>query len=303
MSGFFQELAKQLATRWMSLLALPGILFMAACLTASWLGQARALDVHLLSHSVDGLGAELSRSPGATQALLLTAALLGSGAIGLAVQALCGPVQALCLGQWPRGLSGLAGRLTDRRRSRWHELLELRRDLERGAPAATRTSAQQRRIDQVGGQINALARAEPGRPTWMGDRIHALGQVSVYRYGLDLEFGWSRLWLALPDEARKVIDEAQAAFAGAVYILAWSVPYLVLAAWWWPSAVVSLVIAVAARQRCRAAIDTLTDLTEAVLDTHGRDLAIALAAAPSDSTGPLTIEEGRAVTRIVRKGR
>ena len=304
MNDFFQELGKQLAARWLSLLAVPGALYVAACLIAAQLGQAHALQVHRLIDALNTLGTHESHRPAMTQALTLIAFLLAASAIGLVVQALSGPVRALCLGQWPRGAGFLADRLAERRNRRWHALLDQRRGLEARTPKSARTSTEQREIDRIAGRMNAMSRAEPGRPTWMGDRIHALSQVAVNRYGLDLEFGWSRLWLTLPsDRVREEISAAQSTFAAAVYTFTWSVPYLILAAWWWPSAAVAVVIAATGRQRCRAGIDLLADLVEAVIDTDGRTLAIALGVAPPDSTGPLTPDEGQSITQIVRKGR
>ena len=44
MGGFFGELGKELAKRWVALLAVPGMLFLAAVWVAATQGQRRALD-------------------------------------------------------------------------------------------------------------------------------------------------------------------------------------------------------------------------------------------------------------------
>jgi hypothetical protein len=212
-SDFFGELAKQLAGQWLSLLAIPGTLFF----TAGWIGlqlhQGHALDAHDLAESVASTATEIAHWPTATQALALGALLLASAAVGLVVQALVGPVRALILGQW-LGRPGRLGRsLTTRRRNRWNQLVKERATLEVAHPQHNRTIEQQHQIDRLAGQIIQIAMAEPGRPTWMGDRIHALTQIAINRYGLDLTFGWPRLWLILPDTARVEINTAQAGFA------------------------------------------------------------------------------------------
>jgi hypothetical protein len=44
-------------------------------------------------------------------------------------------------------------------------------------------------------------------------------------------------------------------------------------------------------------------MTEAAIDLHGRTLATALGVGDADATGPLTPDEGREITALVRKGR
>lgn len=303
MHDFAKELAGQLGARWLSLLALPGALYMALCFAAVELGQAHALSVHRLVQSVSALGRQASRWPSAAQAVALVAILLGAAAVGLLVQALAGPVRALCLGQWPRVADIPARFLTRRRRDRWRELLRQRYELEERFPKPTRADEQQRRVNRIASRVNAIALAEPARPTWMGDRLHALGEVAVNRYGLDLTFGWSRLWLVLPDSTRSEMNDAQSAFASSVFVATWSLPYIGLAVLWWPAAVIAVVVAVTGWLRARTGIGSLSDLAEAALDIHGRDLAIALGVASQDSTGPLSPDEGQIITDLVRKGR
>ncbi len=303
-SDFFGELAKQLAGRWLSLLVIPGVLFLAAGWTGLSLHQADALDAHRLTGVAGDTATKIAGWPGSTQALAVVGLLLAAVAVGLVVQALVGPVRALCLGQWTgRALRRLAGSRTRHRQGRWRELYRERAALEMVHPAHDRTTEQQRRIDQMAARTNQIAMAEPGSPTWMGDRMHALTQVATNRYGLDLTFGWPRLWLVLPDSVRAEINTAQSGYATAVFTIAWSLPYLALGVLWWPAALAGAVIAAAGRSRARAKITNLTELAEAALDVHGRSLAIALGVAAPTSTGPLTADEGRHITDIARKGR
>jgi hypothetical protein len=287
--GFFQELAKTLADRWLSLLVLPGAFFLAAVWLAVTLGQADALEVALLTRVA------LPREGGA-QVLLAVAGLAGAAGAGFAVQALAGVTRRVWLGQWPWPLRGFAVARTARRRSRWQALVAARRELEQsGGPRD--------RIDALAEQANRLAMAEPGRPTWMGDRIHAAEAVAHNRYGLDLTFGWSRLWLILPETTRSELTTAHSAFAAALATGTWAVPYAVLTIWWWPAVLVAAGIGVTGWSRARAAVADLSTLTEAAVDLHGRALAIAVGAAAPDSTGPLTVVEGERATAIIRKGR
>ncbi|MGH3903241.1 MAG: hypothetical protein ACRDTE_03460 [Pseudonocardiaceae bacterium] len=90
MSGFFQELAKRLAERWVALLVLPGALFIAATWTAVHLGHQYALNFTQLGRSASDTIAALAKLPGATQAILAVTVLLSATGIGMATQALAG---------------------------------------------------------------------------------------------------------------------------------------------------------------------------------------------------------------------
>jgi hypothetical protein len=302
-SDFFGQLAKQLAGRWLSLLAIPGVLFLAVGWTALQLGHAHAVDTFLLADAIGRTATEIASWPGAVQALAVVGLILAVATVGLVVQAMVGPVRLLSLGQWPRGLRGLSRLLIRRRLVRWHELTKERAALETVHPERNRTADHQHRIERITGRINQIAMAEPGRPTWMGDRMYALNQVAQHRYGLDLNFSWPRLWLVLPDNVRTEITTAQGGFATAMFTTTWALPYLTLGLVWWPATLIGVVIAAVAWSRARDRIATLTELVESALDIHARDLAIILGVAEAVSTGPLTRDEGEDITDIARKGR
>jgi hypothetical protein len=294
--GFFQELAKTLAERWLSLLVLPGVFFLGAVWLAATLGHADAWDVALLARRTDEAAAAVTAQPGGAQALLAVAVLAGATGVGFAVQALAGATRRVWLGQWPWPFRWLAAVRTARRGKRWQRLVDARRELEKAGK-------QDPRIDALADRANRLAMAPPGRPTWMGDRIHAAEAVAHNRYGLDLTFGWARLWLILPDAERAELTTAHSAFAAAVATGTWGLPYLVLTAWWWPALMVAAAIGVTGWARGRSAVADLATLTEAVVDLHGRALAVAVGAVEPGGTGPLTVTEGERVSAIMRKGR
>jgi len=301
--GFFQELAKKLAERWLTLLVVPGALFLAAVWLGLRLGHADALNWTRLNADLTATTASFARQPGATQAVLAGVVLLGATGTGLVVQALAGVTRALWLGLWPRPFAFLLRPLLDGRRRRWQKRLDARRELEKAHPRANRTAAQQEKITTAAARLNRLALVKPGRPTWMGDRMHGVEQIAVNRYGLDLSFGWPRLWLLLPDTPRTEIAATHNAFAAAVATGTWAWPYLLLATLWWPAALVALGIGLTGWTRARTTVSDLAVLSESALDLHGRLLAVSLGIADKDSTGPLTVEEGEQITAAVRKGR
>lgn len=300
---FLGELAKQLADRWLTLLLIPGAVFAAAVEIGVRLGQGHALDYSQLTAAVSGIGAMVARQSASTQAVLVAVVLLATTGAGLAVQALAGFTRLLWLGPWPRILASAQRWRVASRRRRWHQHVEQRKALELAHSHVSRTTEQQEQINTAAHQTNRIAWAQPGRPTWMGDRIHAVEQIAQQRYGLDMAFAWPRLWLVLPDNARAEITIAHAAFAAAVAIGTWAWPYLLLAALWWPSLLIAMAIGATGWARARAAIADVTTLSEAALDMHGRALAIAFGIAAADSAGPLTLSEGEQLSSLIRKGR
>ncbi|MEV6512427.1 hypothetical protein AB0M61_40790 [Streptomyces sp. NPDC051642] len=303
MGGFFEQLAKTLADRWISLLVLPGAFFLGAVWLSVNLGHADAWNVALSARRVENTADTVRDLPSGAQALLVVAVLAAASGVGFVVQALAGVTRRVWLGPWPRPFLVVGAARTARRRARWHQLVEERRALEAASPG-TRTREQQDRIDTVADRVTRLAMAEPGRPTWMGDRIHAVESIAHHRYGLDLTYGWSRLWLVLPDAARTELTAAHSAFAAAVATGTWALPYLVLTVVWWPAALIAAGIGLTGWARARSAVADLTTLTEATLDLHGRTLAVALGVGDlTEGAGPLTIGEGERITDLVRKGR
>ncbi|MDX8031863.1 hypothetical protein SK803_16685 [Lentzea sp. BCCO 10_0856] len=299
MGGFFQELAKVLAQRWVSLLALPGAFFIAAAWLAVSLGHSRAWDHALLVQRVNAATTTLTKLPVGLQVLGVVALLAAAAGVGLVVQALAGVTRRLWLGQWPHWL---AAPLVRRRRARWHRLVAKRRRLEEDSPEP-RAQVDHDRIDAAADRVNRMAMAEPGRPTWMGDRVHAVESVALHRGGLDLAFGWPRLWLLLPETTRTELGNAHAAFAAAVATGTWAVPYLLLGTSWWPAALMGVATGVTGWARARSAITDLSSLAEAAVDLHGRELAAALGVVDPEGSGPLTVAEGERATNLMRKGR
>lgn len=295
MGGFFQELAKKLAERWVALLLLPGALFVVLTFLGVRLGHAHALDWARAVAAASGL-AQLNA---AGQVGMIIGLVLAASGAGLAVQAMAGVTRGIWLGRWPFATRWWIAR----RRARWHDRLRRRRELESDHPVDSRTAAQQQEIDLAAARVTRLAMAEPGRSTWMGDRIHAVEQVALHRYGLDLTYAWPRLWLVLPDTTRAEITAAGGVFAAAVAVGSWAWPFLVLGTLWWPAGVVAITVGVTGWVRARSAITDLSSLSEAALDLHGRALAAALGIADDGATGPLTIAEGARITAVVRKGR
>ncbi|MGW2024437.1 hypothetical protein [Streptomyces decoyicus] len=285
MNPFLNELAKQLAGKWVSLLVAPGALFVAS-VTVGWRMRFGAWpgDERFVTELQQG------RASGGQLAVAVLGALLLFAWAGLLAQGSGRAVHWLWLGQWP-GRTGEA--LAGRRRRRWARAQErYERAYRQGQPDEALSHLAYRR--------NRIALAPPTRPTHMGDNIAALSIRVRIEYGLDLEYGWPRLWLVLPEETRTVLDESRDAFNRSAALAGWGVLYTFSGAVWWPLGLAGLGTLLTAVVRGRSAITNLAQLMESAVDLHGASLATSLGIPVPD--GRLTPGIGREVTRSVRKG-
>ncbi|MFH8443496.1 hypothetical protein ACH4D3_19990 [Streptomyces sp. NPDC018026] len=302
MGGLLTEVGKKLAEKWVSLLALPGALYLAVATAAVALGHTHPFD---LSRVADRITAWANRSGAAGaggQVVLLVAVLAVAAMAGLAAQALGSLLERLWLAAdwpaWPRAARGLAARRTARRRRAWIAAARAwhrRRDddirsLASGNPAdPTARQAAERAMTRIAVEV-------PTRPTWSGDRLNAAAVRIERDQGLDLATVWPHLWLALPDGPRGEVTTARQALTRATTLAAWALLYLPLALWWWPAAPVACVLALTARARTHAAVDAYALLLEAATRLYTRALAEQLGL---DTTAPLTLDAADTLTRYL----
>ncbi|MFE9612224.1 hypothetical protein [Streptomyces sp. NPDC006012] len=285
MTPFLNELARQLAGKWVSLLVVPGILFVASGAVGwrmrfgAWPGDEEFVT-----------GLQQGRASAGQLAAAVLAALLVSAWAGLLAQGSGRAVHWLWLGRWP-GRTGAA--LAGRRRRRWtraHERYE----------QAYRQGQSDETLADLAHRRNRIALAPPSRPTHMGDTIAALSVRVRIEYGLDLEYGWPRLWLVLPEETRTVLDESKDAFGRSTALAGWGVLYTLAGVVWWPLGLAGLGTLLTAVVRGRSAVTSLAQLMESAVDLHGASLAASLGIPVPD--GRVTPRIGREITRAVRKG-
>ncbi|WP_052390312.1 hypothetical protein [Streptomyces sp. NRRL B-24484] len=297
MGGLLGELGKKLADRWLSLLVLPGALYLAVMAVAHTLGQAHALDLQRLTDQITAWAGSPSVRTAGGQTVLLAAVLGGAAGIGLAAQALGSLVERIHLAadwrSWPAPARALARRARDSRNRRWkHYAREWHRlrnaDGARAAMARlagtdlARTEEQATELRTAWTAMTRIAPEAPDRPTWTGDRVNAAALRLGRDQNLDLAALWPHLWLVLPDTVRGEITTARQGLTRAAALSAWALLYLPLAAWWWPALLTTTVLAVAGRQRTRAAADTYATLLEATVRLHARDLVARLDPNPAD---------------------
>ncbi|WP_371675658.1 hypothetical protein [Streptomyces sp. NBC_01276] len=304
MTGFLTTLGQKLAERWLTLLVLPGALFLCTATAARTLGQAHALDHRRL---VGRIG-EWAQAPAVSgvggQVVLLAAVLALAAATGLAAQGLGSLVLRTVLASgwrtWPRPLRQWARACVNRRHTRWSAAAHAYRQQ---LDADARALALERRRADAGPRTAAyhamhrIAPEAPDRPTWSGDRVHAVGVRLERDHHLDLPTLWPYLWLILPDTTRAEITAAEQALTRASTLGGWALLYAPLAIWWWPTAPLAAALALTVRYRIRTAVDVYAQLLEAAVRLHSADLAARLGTLDS---GPAAFTLGDSLTGRLR---
>ncbi|AXK36203.1 hypothetical protein DVA86_30055 [Streptomyces armeniacus] len=275
MDGLLNGLGTKFAERWVTLLALPGLLF-ALTLALSWwlhpLGAAHALDPALLSDRLDQAPPSWLAS---TPHRLLFAALVtltAAASAGVATE-LSRPIARLWLGRGPRSRRLLAPFL--RRRTRQAE-------------------SQARR----GHRLND--RYLPERATRIGDHLLLAEKRVAAQYEVALVRVWPRLWQLCDDSQRAPTQLAWDRYTAASVRAAWSLGYLALGTLWWPAAVAGAALCLSAWTAARRAAAELGILVEALTDVKLQELATALGV--SLPHGRFTKADGPVVENILDKG-
>lgn len=123
MGGMLAELGKKLAERWLSLLVLPGALYLAVAATARALGHSHPFDLHRLTDQITEWANAPAAGSAGGQVVLLASVLGGAAAVGLVAQGLGSVAEQLHLAAdwrtWPAGARSLARQATARRQTRW----------------------------------------------------------------------------------------------------------------------------------------------------------------------------------------
>jgi hypothetical protein len=295
MTKFVEALAGKIADRWMTMLVVPGVVYLIAAFVAARLGHRHWSDLASLRAEVTD---PAWRTPG-TVILLLVLILAGASAVGVLVQG----AGTLFVRLWLMPAVGPARRLAARRARAWRRVDEAFRSALVSAGRAQLTASDdasdlRRAASALAARRDRIALAPPGRPFWMGDRIAAADARVHDRYRLDLATAWPRLWLVLPDPVRTEFGLSRSALTRDSCLAGWASAYAILGLWWWPALVVGCACGAIAWVRARSSVDLLADLVESAVDVHGRALAQSLGL---PCAGALTREVGAEITAITRK--
>ncbi|KAA9379165.1 hypothetical protein F5972_13325 [Microbispora cellulosiformans] len=302
MGGFLDELGKKLAERWLSLLVLPGLLYLAVTAAAMILGHRHALDVSYLAARITAWTTTPAASGTGGQVVAVVATLAAAAGAGLATQGVGSAAERLILAAdwrtWPTPLRQLAEQRVGRRHTRWttahteyHRLYQqAEQDRRAGAPPdleqRARRHAEYRKYTRI-------CLEAPDRPTWSGDRINVAAVRLDRDLHVDLPTVWPYLWLHLADTTRAEIATTRTAVTRAANLIGWALLYLLLAGWWWPATLITLILATVARHRIRTTASTYALLLEAVTRLHLAGLANHLGI---DTSGKTSAAVGQTLT-------
>lgn len=306
MNGFLSELGKRLAEKWLTLLVLPGLLYLGTLAVARTARWAHALDITRIVREIDRLTGQAH--PRTQGFLVLTAVLvlLASAGAGLAAQALGSVVAVVWLAEgwerWPRPARALARRRTAVRTRKWAEAAGAYR-------AALAAAARAMALAQAGltppaappGELPRLHRAltdisleEPARPSRLGDRIAGVAVALDRRLELDLATVWPYLWLTFPENTAREITAARDAFQRAATLAGWGVLCLVPGVLWWPALIAAVALWATAVRRARGAVDAYAAFVAAAVELHTPELVRTLGIGTPEA---LDRDTGRALTR------
>ncbi|WP_424891646.1 hypothetical protein [Streptomyces sp. XH2] len=270
MGGFLTHLAEKLAEKWLSLLVLPGLLFLAVASSAHLLDQGAPFDHRPLTAALRHAAPRL-HDP-AFAVLASAGVLLAAAAAGLAARCLAVLVLQVWTGPWPSWARSLDRAITRNRRGR-----------------AERSPAPP-----------AVTRYLPARPTRIADRLRLADDRVYAEYGLRIVLVWPRLWLVLPSEQRAPLDAARGAFTDAAGLTAWGLLYLPLGLAWWPAGLAGLAVVAAGVRQGRAGAAAFADLAEAAVDVNQQLIAGLFGLALRD--GRITPDDGARVNDRLNKG-
>ncbi|MFF4607481.1 hypothetical protein ACFY12_32690 [Streptomyces sp. NPDC001339] len=257
--GLLLELQKRIPDRWFLRRLLPAVLFVAvAVVGGGQLGQRHWADLGLARDRIAGALRLSGAAAGEGVATLVLVAVAVAGA-AFAVPFAAAAVSALVSGAWPWWLVPLGRRLTLWRARRWVPPREIGEEAVRA-----RAEGREWRAARLDAHRARTASVRPGCPTWSGERLRAAEGRVGRATGADVSEAWTRLLLEVPDASRVALSEARDAYAGACEALVWSAAFTLVGIWWWPAALVGLLLWTASWHSLRRAVEELCRTTEAV---------------------------------------
>jgi hypothetical protein len=310
MNTFLQEMSKKAAERWASVLLGPGLLFVACVLVARHQGFTRGLDLAGLRAYAGSVVTDPAYQEPA--GLVVAAAIVLLGAVVAALTASCagGLVERLWL---PAGPDWYVRPLVRWRTWRWNRkdqayrvaeavaAQELARDRRRGGPRHDNDGhARVLELRRLLARRNAYAERRPDEPTWMAQRMADATARVDERYGMDLAEMWPHVWSVADSQVREDVQGVRDSFGGAGRTAAWGGGLLGLAAvtFWWPAAVLGVVLLITGYRRGRAAIDILVPLIESTVDLYLRDVADRMGITCPHAFSPEQAERVRHILRV-----
>jgi hypothetical protein len=138
-------------------------------------------------------------------------------------------------------------------------------------------------------------------PFSLGNILRAAERRPADRYGLDPIICWPRLWILLPDGAKKEISEAYIDLASNARLWLWSLLFLVWSPWVWWAIPIAILSASFAYSRSQDAASSYGDLIESAFDLH-RSLLYKSLRFPLPETSDQEPDAGLQITEYLWRG-
>ena len=297
-------MSKKLAERWVTLLVLPGALFLSVSVLAHVQGQRHPFDFARASRWISTLAATPTLARPGGIAIAVVGFLVGAAVVGICVQGIAGLIERLWLAEnhqrWPWPLRSLAAHLLTRRRARWQSrwaAYRSERETRAQARAEGRTDVDTEPLSRAFEKVAQIAIHHPERPTWIGDRINAVSRQLDDEYRLDATTLWPALWLTMPTTSRNDIAQSCQGLSQSASLSAWGVTYLAVSVLSWPLAVVGVVLITSGWRRARRCADEYARLVECAFRLHSAETARSLGI---EHDGVLNAQTGWALTCLLQ---
>jgi len=261
LTKIIEGLSSKLADQWIAALLTPAFVFWGGgLLTWAWRFGWAPLEKWFVALSP------------VVQVVVLIGALLLVIVSAIVVQRFDLLVLRLLEGYWPRWLqqprTWLIGRVTVKFNQKLKLLQDLaRRGLKNLSPDELAKYAE---LDQY--MMHMPASPALFMPTRMGNILRAAELRSKDKYGLEAIVCWSRLWLLLPDSAKKELTDARAILNTAARLFTWSILFLIWLIYAWWVLPISILVILYAYRWVLSAAETYGDLLEACFDLYRSSL-------------------------------
>ena len=148
---------------------------------------------------------------------------------------------------------------------------------------------------------HAPRKAEQVMPTMLGNILRTAERRPRDRFGLEVVFVWPRLWMLMPEQARKDVGEARESLNAGVRLVFWGLLFALwsFVAWW--ALIPGLLVAFLAYHWSLNQAETYGDLLEASFDLYRFDLYKALHF-PFPKNSQQEKKTGEAITQYLHRG-
>ncbi|NET34885.1 MAG: hypothetical protein F6K19_23155 [Cyanothece sp. SIO1E1] len=257
---FLAELGGKLAERWFTTLFIPAFIFWIGGL-GTWMWR-----FGWIGSSIEGWFIQQSEF---LQFTIVIGALLLIGLSAFTIQRFDLLILRLLEGYWPSFTKPVRIWLI-KRQQRW-----LKRSEKRWQVLALKRENDDLNTQELNELISLdlKLRQHPSQheylmPTKLGNLLRAAERRPLEKYGLDAVICWPRLWLLLPEDIKKELQEARADLNTAARTWLWSILFLVWTVWVWWAILISISFVWFAYRWILSSATTYADLLEAVFDLY-----------------------------------